>query len=332
MMAAGTAHDRAREHSTVTRSNQAELRRDGRRTRHPIKKLVAVSKRTAAGRARTGDFEIFSLALSQTELPRREASERRAGEIVFGHAIRLDSNRQIFHEFAADPYLANVLGLGEETDPVEWIFREREEIRVVPGLELSAFRGLWSEGEGPRRRRGFDGLKRFHSGLDEMAHLVAVEPPSGRSTGGREDIGPGRHPYPLANRDPQRLLVLLVDRHRLPVRIVGDPAFLPDANEAVDDEPGGHQDRVAREHQVRRFFVEERSVFDRPATGSERGKDAGFAMAVGGGDPVRAGRLRDDRPELLARELRMDRMVQLAGDPARRKDFDDPRSNPELHP
>ena len=25
---------------------------------------------TAAGRARTGDFEIFSLALSQTELPR----------------------------------------------------------------------------------------------------------------------------------------------------------------------------------------------------------------------------------------------------------------------
>src|SRR2546430_1304951 len=41
---------------------------------------------TAAGRARTGDFEIFSLALSQTELPRREASERPAKEIVFGRA------------------------------------------------------------------------------------------------------------------------------------------------------------------------------------------------------------------------------------------------------
>ena len=73
-MAAGTAHDGAREHSTVTRSDQAELRRDGRRTLHPIKKVVAASERTAAGRARTGDFEIFSLALSQTELPRREAS------------------------------------------------------------------------------------------------------------------------------------------------------------------------------------------------------------------------------------------------------------------
>src|SRR5436309_486046 len=41
---------------------------------------------TAARRARTGDFEIFSLALSQTELPRREASERPAKEIVFGRA------------------------------------------------------------------------------------------------------------------------------------------------------------------------------------------------------------------------------------------------------
>src|SRR5436309_13629639 len=29
----------------------------------------------AAGRARTGDFEIFSLALSQTELPRRKTSD-----------------------------------------------------------------------------------------------------------------------------------------------------------------------------------------------------------------------------------------------------------------
>src|SRR5712691_9177861 len=132
MMAAGTAHDRAREHSTVTRSDQAELRRDARRTLHPIKKVVAGSRRTAAGRARTGDFEIFSLALSQTELPRREASERRAGEIVFGHAMRLDSNRQISHEFAADPHFVDVFGLGEETDPVEWIFRKSEEIRVIP--------------------------------------------------------------------------------------------------------------------------------------------------------------------------------------------------------
>jgi len=31
-MAAGTAHMRMREHSTVTRSDQAELRRDARRT------------------------------------------------------------------------------------------------------------------------------------------------------------------------------------------------------------------------------------------------------------------------------------------------------------
>src|SRR2546428_7764110 len=100
MMAAGTAHDRAREHSTVTRSDQAELRRDGRRTRHPIKKLVAVSKRTAAGRARTGDFEIFSLALSQTELPRREASECRTGEISFGHAMPLV---QIGKSFTSSP-------------------------------------------------------------------------------------------------------------------------------------------------------------------------------------------------------------------------------------
>src|SRR5437867_1076457 len=44
---------------------------------------------TAAGRARTGDFEIFSLALSQTELPRREASERPAGEIVYGRVRRV---------------------------------------------------------------------------------------------------------------------------------------------------------------------------------------------------------------------------------------------------
>ena len=36
----------------------------------------------AAGRDRTGDFEIFSLALSQTELPRREGAERPAGQKV----------------------------------------------------------------------------------------------------------------------------------------------------------------------------------------------------------------------------------------------------------
>src|SRR2546425_3258741 len=95
MMAAGTAHDRAREHSTVTRSDQAELRRDGRRTRHPIKKLVAVSKRTAAGRARTGDFEIFSLALSQTELPRRGGSERWEGEKGLREGMRTPRHRRV---------------------------------------------------------------------------------------------------------------------------------------------------------------------------------------------------------------------------------------------
>src|SRR3989475_441101 len=246
--------------------------------------------------------------------------------------LPLDSNRQIFPEFAADPRFADVLGLGKDTDPVERIFRESEAICVVPGLELSAFRPLRAQSERPRRRRGFDGLKRFHSGLDEMAHLVAVEPPSGRSTGGREDVGPGRHPHALANRDPQRLLVLLVDRQGLAVRILGDPAFLPDANESIDDEPGWHEDRIAGEHQVRGFFIEERPVLDRPASGSERGDDSEFAVAVGGDDSVRAGRLPDDRFELLARELRMDRMVELARDAARREDLDDPRSDPELHP
>src|SRR2546425_5813282 len=204
--------------------------------------------------------------------------------------LPLDSNRQIFHEFAADPHFADVLGLGQDTDPVEGIFRESEEICVVPGLELSAFRPLRAQSERPRRRRGFDGLKRFHSGLDEMAHLVAVEPPSGRSTGGREDVGPGRHPHALANRDPQRLLVLLVNRHGLAVRILGDSAFLPDANEAIDDEPCWHEDRIAGEHQVRGFFIEECPMLDRPASGSERGDDSGFAVAVGGNDSVRAGR------------------------------------------
>src|SRR5207245_4573984 len=91
-------------------------------------------------------------------------------------------------------------------------------------------------------------------------------------------------------------------------------------------------DRVAREHQVRGFFIEERPVLDRPAAGSERGDDSGLAVAVGGDDSVRAGRLSDDRLELLARELRMDRMVEFARDTARRKDLDDPRSDPKLHP
>jgi len=54
----------------------------------------------------------------------------------------LDSNRQVLHELAANPHLADVIGLGEEPDPVEWIFRESEEVRVVPGLELSALRAL----------------------------------------------------------------------------------------------------------------------------------------------------------------------------------------------
>src|SRR2546428_5696475 len=43
----------------------------------------------AAGRARTGDFEIFSLALSQTELPRREACDHPPGAIVFGREARV---------------------------------------------------------------------------------------------------------------------------------------------------------------------------------------------------------------------------------------------------
>ena len=41
MMAAGTAHMRMREHSTVTRSDQAELRRDARRTGPAVKSLRA---------------------------------------------------------------------------------------------------------------------------------------------------------------------------------------------------------------------------------------------------------------------------------------------------
>src|SRR5207245_7874809 len=35
---------------------------------------------TAAGRARTADLELFSLALPQTDLPRRAASELRTGQ------------------------------------------------------------------------------------------------------------------------------------------------------------------------------------------------------------------------------------------------------------
>src|SRR5207245_3346304 len=84
--------------------------------------------------------------------------------------------------------------------------------------------------------------------------------------------------------------------------------------------------------QVRGFFIEERPVLDCPASGSERGDDSGLAVAVGGDDSVRAGRLPDDRLELFARELRMDRMVELARDTARREDLDDPRPDPELHP
>jgi hypothetical protein len=37
----------------------------------------------AAGRARTGDFEIFSLALSQTELPRLAADHEGTGQKAF---------------------------------------------------------------------------------------------------------------------------------------------------------------------------------------------------------------------------------------------------------
>jgi hypothetical protein len=43
MMAAGTAHEGAREHSTVTRSDQAELRRDEVRNRGPLKRIPVVS-------------------------------------------------------------------------------------------------------------------------------------------------------------------------------------------------------------------------------------------------------------------------------------------------
>src|SRR5439155_24849768 len=106
------------------------------------------------------------------------------------------------------PYLVDVICLGKHSIPFKLIFCKREEDRVVSGLELSAFRGLWAQGKRPRRRRGFDGLKRFHSSLDEMAHLVAVEPPSGRSTGGREDVGSRRDPHALANRHPQCLPIL----------------------------------------------------------------------------------------------------------------------------
>src|SRR5438034_2077612 len=87
MMAAGTAH-RAREHSTVTRSDQAELRRDGRRngSGHKIlsngARTSGLRENHAAGRARTGDFEIFSLALSQTELPRLARTMKREGKKV----------------------------------------------------------------------------------------------------------------------------------------------------------------------------------------------------------------------------------------------------------
>ena len=49
MMPAGTAHTGAREHSTVTRSDQAELRRDTRRTVLPIKRLPGFE--TIYGRA-----------------------------------------------------------------------------------------------------------------------------------------------------------------------------------------------------------------------------------------------------------------------------------------
>ena len=67
-----------------------------------------------------------------------------------------------------------------------------------------------------------------------MPDLVAVEAPSGRSPGGREDVRPGRHPHAFANRKAQRLLVLLVDRDGLPVGIVRDSGLLPESHEPVE--------------------------------------------------------------------------------------------------
>src|SRR5207245_4312098 len=142
---------------------------------------------------------------------------------------------------------------------------------------------------------------------------------------------PSLHRLALANLDARRLPLLFVDRVRLPGRVLSDPRLLAHSDAPFEDEPRGNEDRSALLHEVRRLLVEERAVLDRPASRAERGHDAGLAVAVGRDDPVRPRRLRDDRLELLPRELSMDRMVQFARDPARREDLDDPRPDPELH-
>ena len=103
-------------------------------------------------------------------------------------------------------------------------------------------------------------------------------------------------------------------------------------HEPIDDESRGDQDRVPLECQVGGLLVEERAVLDRPAPRPEGRHDSGLPVTVRRDDPIRSRGLRDDRRELLGRELGMHRMVQLTRDATGSEDFDDPRSRPKLHP
>src|SRR5437867_11314084 len=99
----------------------------------------------------------------------------------------------------------------------------------------------------------------FHARLDQMPDLMAVQTPSGRSAGGREDVGPGGHLHPCTNSDALRLLMLFVDRDGLPVRILGNPRLFAYSDQALDDEPRGNEDRIARPPEAVLCLVDDRA-------------------------------------------------------------------------
>src|SRR5207247_10710683 len=98
MMAAGTAHMRMREHSTVTRSDQAELRRDARRTGPAVKSLRAFptgrAPSTSQDKYRTSAAVPVTISRRMRNWPLSDAA---------APSLRYRLRRELLHRPSDDP-------------------------------------------------------------------------------------------------------------------------------------------------------------------------------------------------------------------------------------
>ena len=210
---------------------------------------------------------------------------------------------------------------------------ERDQVGVVTGLEQAGPRRLRAQGERPVGRRRLDRGQGGEPGLDQQAEFGAVLAPArGRGVAGTADVGAQRDAHAALVGERDRGGVPVGHLEQLAVRVLGQAAGGPVGEVLLDDQPGGHQHRVALAHRVGGLLVEVGAVLDGAHPRPQGRHDARLAVAVRRDDPLGAPRLLDDRAQLLVAELLVHGVIDLAHHAARGAHLDHPRADTELEP